>query len=227
MGRNRPAHIGEAVAVMTSENGSPVQDANAAIAPNSEATKPDAESSEIAGRPLHRDGIVLAVPFVTTYRNCSNCLSATKLEYAGGRLTHTMEEEPACPSLNRLAALMQRVYRVRELIVADPLARVALVSVQTDLLRVHKLIKRHRATCAHCKPNRRCEKIPRTKRCLLPTWFLSSASAYPALAHLHAFDVPSETGFTASHTDSQLYSDWRLSNATEIRVVRAYRCGTG
>lgn len=163
MGRNRPAHIGEAVAVMTSENGSPVQDANAAIAPNSEATKPDAESSEIAGRPLHRDGIVLAVPFVTTYRNCSNCLSATKLEYAGGRLTHTMEEEPACPSLNRLAALMQRVYRVRELIVADPLARVALVSVQTDLLRVHKLIKRHRATCAHCKLNRPLRENPSRK----------------------------------------------------------------
>jgi hypothetical protein len=68
---------------------------------------------------------------------------------------HNNGKEPACPSLNRLAALMQRVCRVRELIVADPLARVALVSVQTDLLRVHKLIKRHRATCAHCKLNRR------------------------------------------------------------------------
>ena len=76
---------------------------------------------------------------------------------------HTMGKEPACPSLNRLAALMQRVYRVRELIVADPLARVALASVQTDLLRVHKLIKRHRATCAHCKLNRPLRENPSRK----------------------------------------------------------------
>ena len=66
---------------------------------------------------------------------------------------HTMEIELACPSLNRLSALIQRVYRVRELVVADPLARVALVSVQTDLLRAHKLITRHRAICARCKLN--------------------------------------------------------------------------
>ena len=71
-----------------------------------------------------------------------------------------MGKEPVCPSLNRLAALMQRVHRVRELIVADPLARVALVSVQTDLLRVHKLIERHRATCAHCKLNRPLREHP-------------------------------------------------------------------
>ncbi len=76
---------------------------------------------------------------------------------------HTMEKEPACPSLNRLAALMQGVYRVRELIVADPLARVALVSVQTDLLRVQKLIKRHRATCAHCKLNQPLRENPSHK----------------------------------------------------------------
>ena len=31
-----------------------------------------------------------------------------------------MGKEPACPSLNRLAALIQRVYRVRELIAARP-----------------------------------------------------------------------------------------------------------
>jgi hypothetical protein len=74
-----------------------------------------------------------------------------------------MEKEPACPSVNRLAALMQRVYRVRELIVADPLARVALVSVHTDLLRVHKLIKRHRATCARCKLNRPLRENPSHK----------------------------------------------------------------
>jgi hypothetical protein len=76
---------------------------------------------------------------------------------------HTMGKEPACPSLNRLAALMQRVDRVRELIVADPLARVALASVQTDLLRVHKLIKRHCATCAHCKLNRPLRENPSHK----------------------------------------------------------------
>lgn len=76
---------------------------------------------------------------------------------------HTMENEPACPSLNRLAALMQRVYRVRELIVADPLARVALVSVQTDLMRVQKLIKRHRAICAHCKLNQPLRENPSHK----------------------------------------------------------------
>ena len=74
-----------------------------------------------------------------------------------------MEKEPGCPSLNRLAALMQRVYRVRELIVVDPLARVALVSVQIDLLRVYKLIKRHRATCAHCKLNRPLRENPSHK----------------------------------------------------------------
>ena len=74
-----------------------------------------------------------------------------------------MEKEPACPSLNRLAALMQRVYRVRESIAADRLARVALVSVQTDLLRVHELVKRHRATCAHCKPNRPLRENPSHK----------------------------------------------------------------
>ena len=81
---------------------------------------------------------------------------------------HTMDKEPACPSLNRLAALMQRVYRVRELIVADPLARVALVSVQTDLLRVHKFIKRHRATCARCKLNQPLRENPSHKTLLSP-----------------------------------------------------------
>ena len=79
-----------------------------------------------------------------------------------------MEKEPGCPSLNRLAALMQRVYRVRELIVADPLARVALVSVQTDLLRVHKFIKRHRATCARCKLNQPLRENPSHKTLLSP-----------------------------------------------------------
>ena len=58
---------------------------------------------------------------------------------------------------------MQRVYRVRELIVADPLARVALVSVQTDLLRVHNLIKRHRAICARCKLNQPLREDPSHK----------------------------------------------------------------
>ena len=74
-----------------------------------------------------------------------------------------MEKEPACASLNRLAALMQRVYRVRELIVADPLARVALVGVQTDLLEVRKLIKRHCATCAHCRLNQPLRENPSHK----------------------------------------------------------------
>ena len=45
----------------------------------------------------------------------------------------------------------------------DPLARVALVSVQTDLLRVRKLIKRHRATCAHCRLNRPFRENPSHK----------------------------------------------------------------
>lgn len=98
-----------------------------------------------------------------------------------------MEKEPACPSLNRLAALMQRVYRVRELIVADPLARVALVSVQTDLLRVHKLIKRHRATCAHCKLNPPLRENPSHKTLPSPKVVpinrakLSHAAALPTL----------------------------------------------
>ena len=74
-----------------------------------------------------------------------------------------MGKEPACPSLNRLAALMQRVYRLREWIVADPLARVALVSVQTDLLRFQKLIKSYSATCPHCKLNQPLRENPSHK----------------------------------------------------------------
>ncbi len=65
-----------------------------------------------------------------------------------------------CPSLNRLAELMQGVYRVRELMIANPSARVALLSVQIDLLRVQKLITRHRATCPHCKLNEPLRGLP-------------------------------------------------------------------
>jgi hypothetical protein len=77
--------------------------------------------------------------------------------YMAGGISFPKFTARVSPSLNRFAALMQRVYRVRDLIVANPLARVALVSVQTDLFRVHKLIKRHRATCAQCKLNRPLE----------------------------------------------------------------------
>jgi hypothetical protein len=50
--------------VPASEDGAPVQDANATTAPDHRAAQPGAKSSEIAGRPIDRDGVLFVVPFV-------------------------------------------------------------------------------------------------------------------------------------------------------------------
>jgi hypothetical protein len=56
-----------------------------------------------------------------------------------------------CPNLHPLAMLLQGAYRMREVMIADHRAGLALVQVETDLLRFNNEISLHRASCPHCK----------------------------------------------------------------------------
>jgi hypothetical protein len=56
-----------------------------------------------------------------------------------------------CPDLHPLTMLLQGAYRMREAMIADHRGGLALVKVETDVLRFYNQISLHRASCSHCK----------------------------------------------------------------------------
>jgi len=58
-----------------------------------------------------------------------------------------------CPSLHRLSLLLQATYSHRERTVGHKIDGTLLFLAHRDVMRVHKLITRHRSLCLHCKFN--------------------------------------------------------------------------
>jgi hypothetical protein len=57
-----------------------------------------------------------------------------------------------CPSLAKLARLLQDIYRLRtDSLLCDNSE--TFLKADSDLKRVHRLISRHRAACPRCKSN--------------------------------------------------------------------------
>ena len=58
----------------------------------------------------------------------------------------------ACPKLKNLAAVMQEKYDARNRMILRHSSDADLLSVERDLIQIHKIIARHRRNCSHCKP---------------------------------------------------------------------------
>jgi hypothetical protein len=58
-----------------------------------------------------------------------------------------------CPSLHRLGLLLQATYSHEERIAAGKIDGPLLFLASCDVVRVHKLITRHRSLCAQCNMN--------------------------------------------------------------------------
>jgi hypothetical protein len=60
--------------------------------------------------------------------------------------------QSVCPRLTGLARLMQDTYDVRSKLILSNGSDMDLLKVEYDLIRIHRVIGRHRRYCSHCKP---------------------------------------------------------------------------
>ncbi len=80
--------------------------------------------------------------------------------------------QSACPRLKGLAKLMRETYDVRSKLMLRDGSDLDLLKVEYDLIRIHRVIGRHRRYCSLCKP-----------------WDMSTRAAFPGV-RLHAGEVP-------------------------------------
>jgi hypothetical protein len=60
--------------------------------------------------------------------------------------------QSACPRLKGLAKLMRETYDVRSKLTLSNGSDLDLLKVEYDLIRIHRVIGRHRRYCSQCKP---------------------------------------------------------------------------
>jgi hypothetical protein len=60
--------------------------------------------------------------------------------------------QSACPRLKGLAKLMQETYDVRSKLILRDDSDMELLRVEYDLIRIHRVIGRHRRYCSQCRP---------------------------------------------------------------------------
>ena len=60
--------------------------------------------------------------------------------------------QSACPRITGLAKLMRETYDVRSKLILCNGSDMDLLKVEYDLIRIHRVIGRHRRYCGQCKP---------------------------------------------------------------------------
>jgi hypothetical protein len=60
--------------------------------------------------------------------------------------------QSACPRLKGLAKLMRETYDLRSKLILRDGSDMELLKVDYDLIRIHRVIGRHRRYCGQCKP---------------------------------------------------------------------------
>jgi hypothetical protein len=64
-----------------------------------------------------------------------------------------------CPLLNKNAKLLREMYDKRDQLIARGGSAIELKAAEYDLIRMHRIVKRHRTRCSRCRLNDGCMTV--------------------------------------------------------------------